>query len=54
MGYGMPEDSDSILQSNYIESITVIAGMFFAAALFLTTIALIGIVTLFVFQNTLP
>lgn len=50
----MPEDSDSILQSDYIESVIVFAGMFYAAALFLTTIGLIGIVMLFIFQNTLP
>ncbi|SIR60439.1 hypothetical protein [Natronorubrum daqingense] len=49
----MQDDSNSILQSNYVGSITVLGGMLVTAALFLTIILMIGII-INTFQNSVP
>lgn len=50
----MREGSDSILQSDYIEHITVLGGLLYTAALFLVILTIIGIIILNTFQNTIP
>lgn len=54
MLYGMGQDSNSLLRSDSVESITVLGGLLYISTLFLAILIITGIIVLKTFQDTLP